>query len=823
MPSSTEQITSFTEQDAGYTTELQGTYDSTMDLGYNPDSDLGNFLSRPIRQSAQVWAVGQSLFYKFNPWAAFCENAIVRDKIKNYELLRCKLHMKAVISGTQFHYGRAMASYNPYVAGDQVTVERNFFNIDLIGASQKPHIFLNPTNNEGGELVLPFMYHKNFMEIPKADWDDMGDIYIKSFGTLRHANNGDDPVTVTIYLWATDVVLTVPTSSDPPLASQSGRGSAQLGAKNKSNKLNNDEYGTGIISKPAAAVAEAAGALSKIPVIGPYMTATQIAAGRMADVAKIFGYSRPSVISNVLLQKPLPGGNLANTDAADAVQKLTLDSKCELTVDSRTVGLDGTDEMIISDIVQRESFINDFDWAAGKSVDSLLWNCRVNPMMFSSLDSEIHMTPMAHMACAFEHWQGSIKFRFQIVKSNFHKGKLLVRWDPNNFTSTVNYNTNYSRVVDIAETDDFEIVVGWGQSAPWKACGDPYQSSIPYDMVNRLNEDPKYSNGVLEVSVLNELVCPAPDSSIFVNVYVSACEDFRLAAPTNDKLTQFHLFKPPPAALKSQSGIPEESKAMKDGDAPTGAPALDPIIGLNSAVDNTYLVYYGDPPCTIRELCKRYSYTRGWKFPDASADSIRINGLRNKNGPYFTGWDNTGVDSSAASGAVTTGATAFSAWFQPCYAGVRGAYRKKYLFEGAEDAVPLVVRQDFKNDGNGNIFSSELALTDTVNKTNMYYSSRYNPGGGAGTCTTNCGVNNTLEVELPYYMPKRFSAARTVKAQALDCNSHQVRVKSIKRSTGNDKLTSPVAYQYDAVGEDWTLFGYVGVPIYYRYTLNETA
>jgi len=229
--STAEQITSFTEQDAGYSTELQGAYDSTMNLGYNPDSDLGNFLSRPIRQSAQKWAVGQSLFYKFNPWAAFCENAVVRDKIKNYELLRCKLHMKAVISGTQFHYGRAMVSYNPYSVGDQVTVERNFIKTDLVGASQKPHILLNPTNNEGGELIMPFMYHKNFMEIPTADWDDMGDIYIKSFDTLKHANGGDDPVTVTIYLWATDVVLTVPTSSDPPLASQSGRGGSQLGAK----------------------------------------------------------------------------------------------------------------------------------------------------------------------------------------------------------------------------------------------------------------------------------------------------------------------------------------------------------------------------------------------------------------------------------------------------------------------------------------------------------------------------------------------------------------------------------------------------------------
>jgi hypothetical protein len=818
-PSTVEQITSFADQDAGYTTTLDGAYDSTMDLGYNASADISNFLSRPIRQSTQTWSVGAPLFYKFNPWTAFCENSIVRDKIKNYELLRMKLHMKAVVSGTQFHYGRAMVTYNPYIKDDQLTIERNFLNVDLVAASQKPHFFLNPASNQGGELEMPFMWHKNYLEIPAADWTDMGEVYIKSFGNLLHANLGNDPVNVTIYLWATDVVLTVPTSSDPPLDSQSGRGGGKLGAKNKGNSLSNDEYGTGIISKPAAAIAEAAGLLKNVPVIGPYMTATQVASNKLGQVAQIFGFSRPSIISNIVLQKPLPAGNMANTDAADACQKLTLDSKAELTIDSRTAGLSGEDEMGISEYVQRESYLTSFDWTPTQTSDELLWNCRVTPMLFSQLDKEIHMTPMAHMATAFESWQGSIKFRFQVVKSNFHKGRLLIRWDPNFFTSTVNYNTNYSRVVDIAEMEDFEVVIGWGQSAPWKNCSEPYFLTSPFRTGTRLNLNPNDTNGVLEVAVLNDLVSPSTDSSISVNVYVSACEDLKLAGPTNEKFSNYHLFKEP---LASQSGIPperEEEEGMADN--PLGAPSIDPIIGQAPESDHTYEVYYGDPPCSIRELCKRYCYTRGWSMPAATADTMRINGLRNKNGPYFTGWDPTGVDEAAAGGTkLTVGASSFSNWFQPAYAGVRGAFRKKYLFENAQDAAPLVVRQGYKNADNGNIFSSELALAETTDKQNKYLSSRYNFGGGAGTATTNCGVNNTLEVELPYYRPHRFSPARNVRAQTMDCNSHQVRARSVNTST---QSVAPVVYQYDAVGEDYTLFGFVGVPIYYRYTLNETS
>lgn len=831
--SNMQTITAFADQDAGWTSELVGTYDSTMDLGNNEQADLAKFLSRPIRQSAQTWAVGSELFYKFNPWAAFCENAIVRDKIKNYELLRMKLHCKIIISGTQFHYGRALASYNPYTKTDQITIERAFLPVDLVQASQKPHIFLNPANNTGGELVMPFMWHNNFLEIPKSDWDDMGEVVIKSFGTLKHANLGNDPITVTVYLWATDVVLTMPTSHDPPLSSQSG-----LGPKNQANKLSGDEYGTGILSKPAAAISEAAGKLATIPVLRPYATATQIATGAIADVAKSFGLSRPSVITDIVQQKPLPAGNLSNTDAADAVQKLTLDSKAELTIDSRTVGLDGKDEMGITEYACRESFLTEFGWTPNETPDSLLWNCKVTPMLFSQMDAEIHMTPMAHMAMAFESWQGSIKFRFQVVKSGFHKGRLLVRWDPNNFTTAVNYNTNYSRVIDIAEEEDFEVVVGWGRAKPWLNCSEPYLASGNFSSVGRLSEDPNACNGVLEIAVLNDLVSPSTDSNISINVFVSACEDIKFAGPTNHKLVNYHLF-PQPVALKSQASEPDDEilqsqssppletdmEEAAEGDKPTGATTIAPIVGESQPSDQTYLVYYGDPPTSIRELCKRYCYTRGWQMPAADADSMKINYMRNKVAPYFTGYDSNGIDRNAANTAsLTTGSTAFSTWFTPCYAGVRGAYRKKFIFENADDAAPLVFREQWRGSGNGAITSTTLAASSADAVKTKYLSSRFGSTSGTGSATTNCGVNNTIEVEFPYYRPHRFSPARAVSAQAMDCNTYGLQVRSVHGGAGtaSPKIVTPVIYQYDATGEDFSLFCFTGVPIYYRYPIDET-
>lgn len=839
-PLTSEQITAFADQDAGWTATKVGTYDPTMDLAHNNNSELGNFLQRPIRQSAQTWVVGQPFFYKFNPWAAFCENSYVRDKIKNYELLRMKLHVKFVISGTKFHYGRALAAYNPYVAGDDITVDRNFIPQDLIQASQKPHVFLNPTKNTGGQLDLPFFWPKNYMSIPDGDWDGMGEIVISSFGNLLHANGGNDPVTITTYIWAEDVVLTIPTGSDPPLQSQSGRKKNRRSAKDEASTINaSDEYGQGIISRPAAAVAKAAGALTNLPIIGPYMTATQIGANATSRIAQLFGYCRPNLVSDIVQIKPAPGGNLSNTDAADGAQKLTLDSKAELTVDSRTVGLDGTDEMGILDYCTRESYLTQFTWNPDTGPDSLLWNSRVCPMQLDQNGSEIHMTPLAHMSTVFSYWQGSIKFRFQIVKSDFHKGRILVRWDPNSNLSSVNYNTNYSRVVDIAETDDFEIVVGWGQADPFLPCGVPFDTGSNFSDSIRLIPD-STSNGVLELTVLNDLVCPSADAPISVNVFVSACDDYKLAVLNNEALTDYHLFpggdpgpglarsgdgeskvsfsETDPTIYESQSAKPNiETGDTTNSDKPTTPSELATIGGRSDQDDPTYSVFFGDPPSSIRELCKRYAFTRFWMPDHAAGNEMRWSDLLNKDMPYYTGSDSGGLDSSG-----TVGPSAFSSWFAPSYAGVRGGYRKKYMFiTGEGGTIPIASRRGSINTGNGEMTATDMVIAAPQAYKQALISAHGGNYTGNGAVATNTFVNNTLEVELPYYMAKRFSSPRIVTAQNLDCNSHTVTTQS--HETGNlSVVRSNPYYQFDAVAEDWSLFFFTGVPIYYQYSLDES-
>eukprot|EP01084_Bolivina_argentea_P113537 202308_1 len=101
-----------------------------------------------------------------------------------------------------------------------------------------------------------------------------------------------------------------------------------------------DEYApNGIISSTSTTVARVAGLLTSAPSIGPYALATQMAASTVSNIARLFGYSRPPVLTDINSYKQMNLGNLANTNVSDAVMKLSLDAKQELSVDPRIMGL----------------------------------------------------------------------------------------------------------------------------------------------------------------------------------------------------------------------------------------------------------------------------------------------------------------------------------------------------------------------------------------------------------------------------------------------------------------------------------------------------
>ena len=431
-----------------------------------------------------------------------------------------------MINGNGFQYGRAMVGYLPMDSYDKMSIFSSLIPHDLVQLSQCPHVFIDPTTSTGGELCLPYFNHFNNSSIPFGNYRNLGRIYVRTINALKHANGAGDKCTVSIFAWAENVQLNVLTSVDAPtLTPQSG-----MESKGKKNTMSKSTQGgkkssyarqdggaatagkeideansTGMVSGPATSIVKAANALSVIPQIAPFAMATSKVAGAVGNAAKALGYSRPPVTKNPEPYRPTPASQLATTNTPDTAIKLTVDEKQELTIDPGIAGLGPEDPMSIQNIASRESFLTKFNWDMGTAPETLLWNARVDPVQWvNSGGSAYHFPATAMAALPFEYWTGTLKFRFQIVCSAFHKGRLKFVYDPL-FLDSNEYNTNYIEIVDIADTQDFTIEIGNGQATTLLQHALPGEDPV-FDQHNVLPLTYKpYGNGVIGVYIVNEL------------------------------------------------------------------------------------------------------------------------------------------------------------------------------------------------------------------------------------------------------------------------------------------------------------------------------
>jgi hypothetical protein len=584
--------THFDDQLTPWTYSVPNNFEPTFDVASTSDT-VQSIFNRQILIRNYQWAIGQTLFEKFNPWRDYFENPRVINRIANFRLLRCRLHLKFVINGNGFYYGRCMASYVPLHRLDRTTRFRLGNQRDFIAASQRPHIYLDPTNSQGGDMELPFFYPKNAMEIPLAEWDNMGEITLADLTPLLITTDNTDPITISVFAYATDIHISQPTSTQPTLQNQM------------------DEY-TGVLSKPASVIGNIASKLKVIPSIAPYMRATEMVANTAASLASFFGYSKPRELEMCnMAVSAFYEGNVYNTKSRATT--LALDSKKEVTIDPRTVGLSPNDEMSFVELAKRESYLTSFEWTTGDSVNDLIFNSHVMPTL-SGVDGsgEVHLTPSAWVSVPFKWWHGSMEFRFQIVASKYHKGRLRIVWDPN-YQANSEYNLNYQEVIDINSISDFVFKVGWGQPVSYL----PVISPTTEDFGNVAIQQ-RIGNGVLSVFVVTDLTVPtAVDAPVIINVFTRMCDDFEVAEPTGIGLTKYDLLPPLPDQVQSPlltypgvflrmitTPFREEVQPVATGIGSLGSGS---VAGLREVSFN--LPYWKDPGTTIDTVTIRMRTT----------------------------------------------------------------------------------------------------------------------------------------------------------------------------------------------------------------------
>lgn len=492
--------------------------ESTFMLADTTDR-VDGFFSRPQRIASFEWTPGVNFHETIDPWSLFFTNNKVTERLSNFAYLRAKLHVRIMINSTKFYYGRMMASYTPMHLNDNITAFRPGVQEDFMEASQRPCVIMDPTSDQVGEMEFPFMYPKSAVSIPAKEWDRLGSLTLADLTVLRNANNAIDAVTVTVFCWATQVDYSQPTSN---IYSNEG-----------------GEYYDGPVSKPAHSIARFANHLANVPVIGIYARATEMVASAGAAVARLFGFSRPTVVEPEHLYTPYYGKRLAVTNVEDTADPLSLDIKKEIPIDPRVCGMDGTDHMAFVPLAKRETYITSFDWSPGDAPDAFLYNLHVSPTQRSyETNTAVHTTPAAWICSLFKYWRGTMKLRFEVVCSSFHRGRLRLVYDPLT-QATDEYNVNYTHVMDLSNETDYTMSIGWASNLPYLIV-DHLNSGNPSHSSNRFTA--RIGNGILSVFVVNSLTTPSdtPDP-VTINVYAAMCDDFEVQDPIGSGLERLSV------------------------------------------------------------------------------------------------------------------------------------------------------------------------------------------------------------------------------------------------------------------------------------------
>lgn len=879
----------FVESLQTYSLEMPSSQDATFSETDARDAGFAGFLERYIELSTVEWTVGTDLLSTLDVWTLWRSNARIAEKLKHFRYMRMELEVRFVVSGTPFHYGQVMAAYAPllnywgkdFQTGATATAQKaksSLYNFRHYLAnpiptkeitdsyfSTFPHVMIMPGDNTPVSMTLPFIWTNNALRVNKTNQansdgttsrESPGSVVLTDLIHLSRASDtASKKVEISIWCRAKNISLNTPTV-------------AVATSETK------EAVDSGFVSKMASNVTSASQAAGKIPMLAPYAKATEVAASTMGSIATLFGFSRPTNPSPAENYGVMNARNIAVTNISDNSQKLTFDAHQEVSVDSRVIGHDGSDEMAIASLVKRWYWCGKAKWLPtttdGLTLSKgqialepkLLYRSLVSPMQWRHETTNHtvardawHMSPAAYVANTFRHWRGSFSYRIQVIASKYHQGRLKIQFDPFSGSSTSDQvETRFTWILDLAEAREIEVTI-------------PYTSYRAYLDVMALSatstQDPHFSNtttattegvfdetehmGFLSISIVNDLVSPngvgatAGEGDAWVSVWSRMEDDAEFQVPA----TAWHnniiqcTGTSEQAAPQSSTVLPtipeEETKKKKrkrrpkrqklravatsDGDFNAeeeeviGASAdPTPMWSVMESPDRTK-IFFGERVLSLRALMKRFIYVTNVAHEESSYKGRLIQRVT------LPHWQPPSVSGQNRK-------NNYQMYFAPAFLARRGSQRFKCYNFQSTNGITTDTNSRKEAESAYNVERKRSAtyigeaynitrLNDTSSTVNASTYNTHVSSGAAGGAVVGYDLGHELiEVESPYYKPLRFDLSVWTEASLtpLDDGVDYLRFTSVMNA--NDNCTKHFAY-YAAAGEDMSLMFFLAAPVIY--------
>lgn len=861
-----EQTVTFNDATQAVQAEAPAIIDNSYAISGDGDVTLGSFLARPVRIRTFDWLPSSPLTTNFNPWYDFLTNPLVIEKWKHFAYLRGNLKIKIVINGSPFYYGRAIVGYLPLdgdnvpwnVLSDHAQSGSNYSDDCRVNyLSQCQSAYLDPSTSSSVELELPFICPRNALRMYKTtysagadvpvsditDFTSMGRLHFHQINALRQGNTPEAGVearvSVTVFAWMDNVELSVPTDQNitplPVTLKYEGK-RTKVNMMTGESEQEQAVAGTVTVSGVASAFEDSLSRLGMVPIIGPFATAGSIASGAMSRIAKVFGYSRPNQLGDTMYYQPEPLPKLASTSGAFLGAKLSVDPLNEVTIDPRVGNFDPSDQLTIESFAKHESFLTSFAWTQNGNEGGLntLFRCAIVPSLYSIAPLQtppagktgrlMQPTSMAFAANPFKYWRGTLKVRFQVVASQYHRGRLAVAYEPNIAQQATlltqpppDFNSRKIQIFDLQEFDGVEIEFPWAQSEmfclvpPIDYLEDALSGRFAYTpSYNNLytpvlgdGDGQGYANGFFEILVVNDLTAAIPDPPpISINVYVSM-EDMEVACPTNNTIGDLAYVLPSRRDASDEEEKVDEvapvSLKFESAEAVTGK--FDHEMGMKTemlsdkTVDQVFQIGFGERIKSFRTLLKRPStqwYLGGelsgkinYFYFNAIPQNYRYYQLTIINNWLFRP-DSTEVD--------------LFAYLRGAFVGMRGGFRYTAVpYANTTGINALSVNRFQSPDGDPvNYIPAGVTTSAGVSYTGTHYAIM--------------SSNPTISFECPYYDSSRFLSAQGTSPKGNDLFPHKDELEKFRLGVYQDATNDFRVLLTGVPADDFTFIGRVGAP-----------
>jgi len=748
------------------------------------DLQLSRFFERPIQLLAMNIPNETNYDAEIEIWKQYFLNPTVRAKLRNYGFIRADMNIRVAVSGTPFHSGRLMATYlpchlsNPSYAFYQANAALRDNYLKYLSTVRGTSV-INVKDNIPLELKMPYIAVSPMLRLFNLttpvisdttvfdDTENMGTLLLKTLNQVHSISEGTSTNTsVYVYAWLTNVELGCATGTVVQVTTESG-----------------DERKTGPIENISSRAQQVLNAISFIPFIAPYAKPSAMIMGGISKIASLFGWSMPVIQTKPTRMKNEPFQNACVTIGSDTGHRLTYDPLQELTVDPRVCG-SSQDELSLGFLNSRESLLTKFTWApTDVPLVTNVFTTFVNPTasvpVIVSGVTHFQPTSMHFASLPFQYWRGTIKYRFDVVKSQFHRGKFAVIYEPNVsqsliINSNLDLNKQFLKIVDIQETDSFEICIDWAFPRAWAKLNQVNLGSQYIDYSGGTpNVFADFVNGYLTIVPINTLQSP-DDSSVEINVFVSS-DDMVYNRVTDRIISNLNY-----------SDVSVESGDDIVTNMPVSCFTLNPT---GASIQNISKDHFGETPTSFRPLLKRFATTRTAEFSSTLSGPVGIIC------PIIPG---------RSGGSNPLDLLTLFNLCRRAFIGLRGSLRKRVRIvpRSFEHQALAQFKVSLLADGAANIFVINTGTPSTAGRSSVEGTTTFAPH-------TNAGV----EVEIPMYTNNLFIFCDDT---YFDNKQEIEYLRNYKIEMDfNTTSVSDVDCHYweeTATGEDFTFLGYLAPP-----------